>query len=105
VRRDIQGLRALAVVGVILDHLCHWPDGGFVGVDVFFVISGYLITGLLLREYEKTGTISFLGFYRRRVRRIIPAATLVLAVTTGVAQLLYLGDRFTQIWVAPTWTR
>ena len=102
-RRDIQGLRALAVVGVILDHLCHWPDGGFVGVDVFFVISGYLITGLLLREYEKTGTISFLGFYRRRVRRIIPAATLVLAVTTGVAHLLYLGDRFTQIATDGLW--
>lgn len=51
VRRDIQGLRALAVGGVIADHLLHWPDGGFVGVDVFFVISGFLITGLLIREF------------------------------------------------------
>ena len=49
------------------DHLTGWPHGGFVGVDVFFVISGFLITGLLLREHERTGRISFVGFYRRRV--------------------------------------
>lgn len=65
-RPDIQGLRMIAVVAVILDHLVEWPAGGFVGVDVFFVISGFLITGLLLREHEKTGSISFSGFYRNR---------------------------------------
>lgn len=88
-RQDIQGLRAIAVVAVILDHLLHWPTGGFVGVDVFFVISGFLITGLLLREHDKTGTISFQGFYLRRVRRIMPAAVTVLAVTVGVSFLLF----------------
>lgn len=56
-RPDIQGLRAIAVVVVILGHLFDWPAGGFVGVDVFFVISGYLITGLMLREYRSTGSV------------------------------------------------
>ncbi|WP_422935477.1 acyltransferase family protein [Sinomonas sp. P47F7] len=80
-RADIQGLRAIAVLVVVLDHLLHWSSGGFVGVDIFFVISGFLITGLLMREWEKTGHISFVDFYRRRARRILPAALLVTAVT------------------------
>ncbi|HEY4616092.1 MAG TPA: acyltransferase, partial [Citricoccus sp.] len=88
-RRDIQGLRAVAVLAVFLDHLAGWPRGGFVGVDIFFVISGFLITGLLLREYERTGTISFRTFYARRVKRILPASVLVLAVTTVLASLLF----------------
>lgn len=89
-RLDIQGLRALAVLAVIADHLFHWPSGGFVGVDVFFVISGFLITGLLLREHETTGTISFRGFYERRIKRIMPAAVLVL-VATVTASFFLLG--------------
>lgn len=84
-RWDIQGLRAFAVIAVILDHLTHWLPGGFVGVDVFFVISGFLITGLLLREHERTDHISFVAFYRRRIKRIIPAAVLVLVVTVAVS--------------------
>jgi len=84
-RRDIQGLRMLAVLAVILDHLVAWPKGGFVGVDVFFVISGFLITGLLIREYEQTGEISFKGFYRRRIKRILPAAIATLLVTMAAA--------------------
>jgi peptidoglycan/LPS O-acetylase OafA/YrhL len=83
-RGDIEGLRAVAVILVILDHLVAWPGGGFIGVDVFFVISGFLITGLLLRDYKKTQTIDFRKFYARRVRRIAPAASLVI-VTTVVA--------------------
>ncbi len=79
----------VAVVVVILDHLLGWPSGGFVGVDVFFVISGFLITGLLLREHERTGTISFSGFYRRRIKRILPAALAVLAVTLVAAFLVF----------------
>jgi peptidoglycan/LPS O-acetylase OafA/YrhL len=94
-RLDIEGLRAIAVVAVILDHLVAWPSGGFVGVDVFFVISGFLITGLLLREHARTGTISFSGFYKRRVRRIMPASTLVLVVTVAVSYLLFNTSRFT----------
>ncbi|SDR81643.1 Peptidoglycan/LPS O-acetylase OafA/YrhL, contains acyltransferase and SGNH-hydrolase domains [Agrococcus carbonis] len=71
----------IAVVSVIANHLAGWPVGGFVGVDVFFVISGFLITGLLVREHERTGRISFVDFYRRRIKRLMPAALLVLAVT------------------------
>ena len=87
-RADVQGLRMVAVVAVILDHLLHWPAGGFVGVDIFFVISGFLITGLLLREHERTGTISFWGFYRRRIKRILPAATVVVILTVAAGYLL-----------------
>lgn len=79
IRPEIQGLRAIAVLIVLLFHV--WPSampGGYVGVDVFFVISGYLITGLLLREVEATGRISVLDFYGRRIRRLLPAATVVL---------------------------
>ena len=54
-RHDVQGLRAVAVLAVVLNHLLEGPRGGFVGVDVFFVISGFLITGLLLREHDRTG--------------------------------------------------
>jgi peptidoglycan/LPS O-acetylase OafA/YrhL len=95
-RSDIQGLRALAVIAVILDHLAGWPVGGFVGVDVFFVISGFLITGLLLREHDRTGTISFRGFYVRRIKRIIPAAMLVIVFTVVVAFLVFNSVRATQ---------
>ena len=80
-RGDIQGLRALAVGLVVLAHAgVPGLSGGFIGVDVFFVISGYLITGLLLRERATHGRISIAGFYSRRARRILPAATLVLVV-------------------------
>ncbi|MEX1344583.1 MAG: acyltransferase family protein, partial [Candidatus Limnocylindrales bacterium] len=81
-RPDIEGLRGLAVLLVVLFHA--WPDllaGGFIGVDVFFVISGFLITGLLYRELAATGGIDFRGFYARRVRRLFPAAALALLVT------------------------
>ncbi len=91
----------VAVVAVILDHLVHWPSGGFVGVDVFFVISGFLITGILLREYEKTGAISFVGFYRRRVKRIVPAATAVLLTVAGLGFVLFNQARANQtLWDA-----
>ncbi|MFD1717380.1 acyltransferase family protein [Georgenia deserti] len=84
-RRDVQGLRAVAVLAVVADHLLSWPRGGFVGVDVFFVISGYLITGLLLREYGRYGRISFLNFYVRRIKRIVPAATFALGFTVCIS--------------------
>jgi peptidoglycan/LPS O-acetylase OafA/YrhL len=82
-RPDIQGLRAVAVVLVVLYHL--WPlrlTGGYVGVDVFFVISGYLITAHLYREIVKTGTVSLRRFWARRIRRLLPASLLVLLVST-----------------------
>src|SRR4051794_19049510 len=89
-RQDIQGLRALAVLLVILDHAEIGPfHGGFVGVDVFFVISGFLITGLLVSEAERTGRASLIGFYARRARRILPAATLVIFATVA-ASIIFL---------------
>src|SRR5689334_6240646 len=89
-RLDIQGLRAIAVGLVVLFHIR--PDrvpGGFIGVDVFFVVSGFLITGMLAREIERTGRLSLIGFYARRARRLLPAATSVLALV-GVASLVFL---------------
>ncbi|MGN7252775.1 acyltransferase family protein [Arthrobacter sp. SAFR-014] len=80
-RADIQGLRAVAVLAVVFDHLLSWPQGGFVGVDIFFVISGFLITSLLIKDIERSGSISFIGFYKRRAKRILPASLLVLLVT------------------------
>jgi peptidoglycan/LPS O-acetylase OafA/YrhL len=80
-RPDIEGLRAVAVTLVVLNHLDFGFSGGFVGVDVFFVISGFLITRQLMSEYEKTNHISFAGFYARRARRILPAATVVIVGT------------------------
>ena len=78
-RPDIEGMRAIAVGLVLLYHGFHAPfTGGFVGVDVFFVISGFLITNLLLQEKARNGRISISRFYARRVRRILPAATLVV---------------------------
>jgi peptidoglycan/LPS O-acetylase OafA/YrhL len=79
VREEIQALRAIAVLLVVLFHL--WPDavpGGFVGVDVFFAISGFLITGLLLREVERRATLSLPAFWARRARRLLPAALVVV---------------------------
>ena len=78
----MQGLRAVAVLLVVLFHAgVPHLTGGYVGVDVFFVISGFVITGVLLRERIATGTTSLIGFYARRVRRILPAATLTILVT------------------------
>ena len=80
-RADIQGLRAVAVTLVVLAHAgVGFVRGGFVGVDVFFVLSGFLITGLLLAEARRSGSVSLLEFYRRRARRILPAAALTLTV-------------------------
>ena len=90
-RPDVEGLRAVAVLLVVFYHAdVPRVTGGFVGVDVFFVISGFVITGLLLRERRGTGRTSILNFYARRVRRILPAATLVIVVAV-VASYLALG--------------
>ncbi len=80
-RRDIQGLRGLAVGLVVLEHGTPLFPGGFVGVDVFFVISGFVITQLLLREIESRDGLSLIEFYSRRIRRLIPALAIVLTVS------------------------
>lgn len=81
-RQDIEGLRAVAIGLVLVYHagLPFFP-GGFIGVDVFFVISGFLITGLLVREVERTGRVSLTRFYARRAKRLLPATALVLTAT------------------------
>ena len=92
-RPDIDGLRAIAVLGVIFFHAgFQWITGGFIGVDVFFVISGYLITGILLREL-RDNRFSLTRFYERRARRILPALVVVLGATLAVSALIMLpGD-------------
>lgn len=88
IRWDIEGLRAFAVVSVVIYHFFNWLiPGGFVGVDVFFVISGFIIITTVLNEIKRDGKFSLRGFYGRRIRRILPAATLVLVVG---AILIYL---------------
>jgi peptidoglycan/LPS O-acetylase OafA/YrhL len=81
-RGDIQCLRAIAVLAVVLYHGgVPGVAGGYVGVDCFFVVSGYLITGLLVADAARQGRVSFSTFYARRARRILPAAVLVLSAT------------------------
>ncbi|MGQ0619449.1 MAG: acyltransferase family protein [Panacagrimonas sp.] len=89
-RPDIEGLRAVAILLVVAYHAgLSWVPGGYVGVDVFFVVSGYLITGLLVREIETTGRLDFARFYARRARRLLPAAVLVVLVTLLAANFVY----------------
>jgi peptidoglycan/LPS O-acetylase OafA/YrhL len=87
-RPDVEGLRGVAILLVLLFHGTSVLPGGFIGVDVFFVISGFLITDLLLRELESTGTISLAAFYGRRMRRLLPAATVVLVVVLAASYLV-----------------
>jgi peptidoglycan/LPS O-acetylase OafA/YrhL len=78
------------VVSVILFHLgLSWLPGGFVGVDVFFVISGYLITGLIIRELRQTGRFDFGRFYLRRSRRLFPALWFTTAATLTIGALMF----------------
>ncbi len=88
-RRDIQALRAVAVLLVVVDHF--WPSGllagGYVGVDLFFVVSGYLITGHLVRELTGTGRVALGRFYARRALRLLPAAALVTVVSAALVAL------------------
>jgi hypothetical protein len=92
-RREIDGLRAIAVLSVILFHTgFSWIKGGFVGVDVFFVISGYLITSIILSECE-ADTFTLAGFYERRIRRILPALFLVMLCSLPAAYIWLLPDQ------------
>lgn len=100
-RGDIQGIRAIAVGTVLVFHAgVPFMPGGFIGVDVFFVISGYLITGLLIREVVKTGRVDLVAFYARRARRILPAALVVLALTVLAGWMLMPASQ----WQSLGWT-
>ena len=93
-RDDIEGIRAVAVIAVVLYHVgVPGCSGGYVGVDVFFVISGFLITSLLLDERRQSGHVSLVGFYARRVRRLLPISATVLAVTAVLGAMLLPGTQ------------
>jgi peptidoglycan/LPS O-acetylase OafA/YrhL len=99
-RPDIDGLRAIAVISVIFYHADNSINnlkilsGGFVGVDIFFVISGFLITSIILKELNNTGSFSFKGFYKRRIKRIIPVLLLVFATTFPFIWLFFIPSSF-----------
>lgn len=78
----LDGLRALAITAVVSVHTFGWPANGFLGVDLFFVLSGFLITTLLLNERSRTGQVSLRGFWRRRAYRLVPALAVMLAIMT-----------------------
>jgi peptidoglycan/LPS O-acetylase OafA/YrhL len=89
-RPDIEGMRALAIVAVLLCHAgVGFAAGGYVGVDVFFVISGFLITRLLLAEIDTAGTVSLPRFYARRIRRLLPLSAVLLAVVAALSLLMF----------------
>ncbi len=97
-RPDIEGLRAIAIGAVLLFHAgVGWAEGGFIGVDVFFVISGFLITGLLVREWNGSGRIDLLVFYARRFRRLLPAALLAIVVTVVASYFVLSELRFPDV--------
>jgi peptidoglycan/LPS O-acetylase OafA/YrhL len=92
-RPGLDGLRAVAVIGVLLYHAgVRWMPGGLLGVDLFFVISGFLITSLLITELQRSGSIALAGFYGRRARRLFPALAAVLALAVGAMALFRPGD-------------
>jgi len=96
-RADIDGLRAVAVILVVIFHA--FPEalpGGFIGVDIFFVISGFLITGIIVREMEQ-GRFSLAGFYARRIRRIFPALVFVLSTVLALGWFWMLPAAYEQL--------
>ncbi|MEI8402692.1 MAG: acyltransferase, partial [Alcaligenaceae bacterium] len=96
-RPDIDGLRAVAVLAVVIFHAFPaWLPGGFVGVDVFFVISGYLITGIIAGEIQRN-QFSVARFYARRVLRIFPALLLVLVSCLAFGWLVLLKDEYQEL--------
>src|SRR5436190_2558101 len=91
----VDGLRALAVLAVFVYHFHNgggWLPGGFLGVDVFFVISGYLITSLLLSEFRRTGTVDLVRFWLRRARRLLPAVGVLIGAVMILAVFFSFGD-------------
>lgn len=103
-RADIDGLRGLAVLAVILFHVDpNWMPGGFVGVDIFFVISGYLITGIVAKELQEE-RFTFRQFYERRIRRILPALWTLLIICVPVSWLLMLPQDAEQMGKSALWS-
>lgn len=104
-RDDIDGLRAIAVLSVILFHINPtWISGGFLGVDIFFVISGYLITLILAKEVKQTHKIDIVNFYKRRIKRIVPALLFVMIPTFIVGFLLFTPDNLLGLAKSINWS-
>lgn len=96
-RRDVDGLRGIAVLSVVIYHLDpNWLPGGFIGVDMFFVISGFLITRIIVRQYC-ANSFSYLEFYRRRIKRILPVLGVVILATLFVAQFVFTPQDFREL--------
>ena len=96
-RPEIDGLRAIAVISVIIYHLNeNWLSGGFLGVDIFFVISGFLITGIIITEIQQN-SFSFKQFYTRRIKRIYPAFITVMALVSLIASVIFIYNDFNQL--------
>src|SRR5271166_1914383 len=96
-RPDIDGLRAVAVLSVVAFHAFPtWIEGGFVGVDIFFVISGFLISTIIFENLER-GTFTFSEFYARRIKRIFPALLLVLIACYALGWFVLLADEYKQL--------
>ena len=99
-RPEIDGLRAIAVIAVILYHAQFTIfgyqsfKGGFIGVDIFFVISGYLITSIILKELFSSGSFSFKYFYERRIRRILPVLLVVMIASLPLAWIYLIPSHF-----------
>ncbi|VTX70269.1 O-acetyltransferase OatA [Haemophilus influenzae] len=94
---EIDGLRAIAVISVIIYHLNeNWLSGGFLGVDIFFVISGFLITGIIITEIQQN-SFSFKQFYTRRIKRIYPAFITVMALVSLIASAIFIYNDFNQL--------
>lgn len=103
-RPDIDGLRAIAVLSVISFHIDHtWVSGGFLGVDIFFVISGYLITLILAKEVKRTHKISISNFYKRRIKRIVPALVFVLVSVYIIGLLVLIPNDLQALCVSIVW--
>lgn len=88
-RYDLQGLRGVGILLVVVGHLWRWPTGAFSALDVFFMLSGYFITGLLLDRYERRGSLELFEFYVGRARRLMPTALVVIGVTILLTRALY----------------
>jgi peptidoglycan/LPS O-acetylase OafA/YrhL len=95
-RSDIDGLRAIAILSVIAFHVSGSFSSGFIGVDIFFVISGYLISTILFKSFQKN-TFSYKEYYSRRILRIFPALSLVLFVSLAIGYFLLLADEYKQL--------
>lgn len=96
-RPEIDGLRAIAVISVIIYHLNeNWLSGGFLGVDIFFVISGFLITGIIITEIQQN-SFSLKQFYTRRIKRIYPAFITVMALVSLIASVIFIYNDFNQL--------